>query len=323
MFDNNKKIIVVLALPVALLVGLLWSGFTDVAESEEVQRGGPWANVIVIAQAGNDQGAFPSGAQTSQYSRVGRLAVQLIQNGGIQEVPFDSSFHTNDEFRFNVTTNRDGWLYILHKSPGGNLKLLYPPTDPNTGQLIGNSHVEKNKNYLIPQSTEGSFIFDTDTGAETFFLVIKDRQEPPSLNDIMVSNEQGTFQQQNVAVSQAQQNQSLAANYGNQYPSQQQTMPGFQEQSQNQAPTTYGNQYPSQQQNAPVAPVRQQFQRLATGYLNYSIIPKGVNKLTSMRYRGVSFKPALQGTDPGTYFAPQPDSELQDAWFAFKLNHVD
>jgi len=352
MFNNNGKINFALALAVTLAARLLWTGFTEAAESEEMQMGGSSAHAIVTAQAGNDSGAFLSGSQTSQYSRVGRLAVQLVRNGVTKEVPFDWVFHTNDEFRFKITTNRDGWLYILHRSPGGNPQLLYPSTDPNTGQVIGNSRVEKNKNYLVPQPTEGSFVFETDTGAETFFLVIKDRPEPPALNDIMVSNDQYPLQQQNVPASQdpskyqapatapynqyppQQQNvpasqdpskyQAPATAPYNQYPPQQQNVPASQDPSKYQAPAAAPyDQYPSQQQNVPGPPVQQRLQEVAQDSLNYSIIPRGAKKMTALKYRGVSFKPASQGTDPGTYFAPRPDSELQDAWFAFKLNHVD
>ena len=298
MFKNNGKTNFTLALATTLVVSLLWTGFTVVAASGEMQMGGSPANAIVTAQAGNESGSFLSGSHTSQYSRVGRLAVQLIRNGATQEVPFNWVFHTNDEFRFKITTNRDGWLYILHRSPGGNPQLLYPSTDPNTGQVIGNSRVEKNKNYLVPQPKEGSFVFETDTGAETFFLVIKDSPEPPALNDIMISNDQ--------------------------YPPQQQNVPASQDLSKYQAPATAPyNQYPSQQQNVPGPQVGQRLQEIALDSLNYSIIPRGAKKMTALKYRGVSFKPASQGTDPGTYFAPRPDSELQDAWFAFKLNHVD
>jgi hypothetical protein len=70
-------------------------------------------------------------------------------------------------------------------------------------------------------------------------------------------------------------------------------------------------------------------QEVALDTFNYSVIPKAVKNLTGgknitgQRYKGVRLKPASQGTDPGMYFAPQPNSELQDAWFVFKLNHVD
>ncbi len=376
MNSQDRNFIATLVQVTALVVSLLLAGFAGVAESQDMQMSQPSANANA-AQAGNDSGlAYLSGLQASQYSRVGRLAVQLIRDGAMQQVPFDWVFHTNDEFRFMIASNRDGWLYILHKSPGGQLQLLYPPTDPNTGQASSNSRVTKNEYFLVPQPMEGSFVFETDTGAETFFLVIKDRPEPPALSDIIP--DQTSSQQQNVPGSQNQQQyqapaavpveqyQSQPQSAGapqyqqqyqqappaGQYPPQQQGAWGSQTQQQYQAQPAAADQFSLQPQNAPgtqyqqqyqaqaTAPgnqyppqtrheVRQQLQEVALDTLNYSVIPKavrklaGTKKLTGQRYRGVRFKPASQGNDPGTYFAPQPVSELQDAWFVFKLNHVD
>ena len=323
MLCTTGKITSALVLAVTL-VGLLWAGSKEAAESEEMQMRGSLANTSVIAQADKYLGAFLSESQMSQYSRVGRLAVQLIRNGGTQEVPFDWVFHTNDEFRFKIATSRDGWLYILHRSPGGQLQLLYPPI-ANAGQTSRNSRVEKNTSYLVPAPTEGSFVFEKDTGAETFFLVIKDRPEPPALSDIMVSDERDLSQRQNAPGPQEQPQYRVpeAAPYP-QYPSQQQGAPGPQEQSQYRVPEEKSHsQYPSQQQSVSEPQVRQQLQARVFDAVNYSIIPRGTKKMTALTYRGVSFKPASKNTDPGTYFAPQPDSELQDAWFVFRLNHVD
>jgi hypothetical protein len=343
MFHRLGKINVAVTIAVTILIILLTTGCPEAAGSEEMQMGGPSANTIVTAQASNDPGiAYLSGLQASQYSRVGRLAVQLIRGGEMKQVPFDWAFHTNDEFRFMIATNRDGWLYILHRSPGGQLKLLYPPTDPNTGQVTGNSRVVKNEYYLVPQPTEGSFVFETDTGAETFFLVIKDRPEPPALNDIIASGSQPPPQPQSAGGPQYQQQYQAPAPVS-QYPPQPQSAGEPQYQQQYQAPASV-SQYPPQPQGAggpqyqqqyqapvPVSQnppeqqrpsVRKRLEEIALDYVNYSVIPKSVKKLTGQRYRGVRFKPANQG-DAGTYFAPQPNSELQDAWFVFKLNHVD
>ncbi len=352
---HHRNFIGTLTLAFTLVISMLLAGSPEVAESQEMQNGGSSANANAAAQAGNDPGiAYLSKLQAPQYSRVGRLAVQLMRDGAMQQVPFGWAFHTNDEFRFMIASNRDGWLYILHRSPGGQLQLLYPPTDPNTGQVSNSSRVAKNEYSLVPQPTEGSFVFETDTGEETFFLVIKDRPEPPALSDIIPDN-QSPPQQQNVPGPQYQQQnqaqaavpadqyqpqpqnapgpqyqqqyQAQAAVPGDPYPPQPQNVPGPQYQQQYQAPATVpGNQYPPQ----PSRPqLRQQLQEIALDTTNYSVIPKavkrlaGAKKLIGQRYRGVRFKPASQGNDPGTYFAPQPDSELQDAWFVFKLNHVD
>ncbi len=353
MNSQSRKFIGTLALVAAVVISLLPDGFAGIAESQEMQMGGPSAGAHVTAQAGSDPGlAYLSGLQASQYSRVGRLAVQLIRGGAMQQVPFDWVFHTNDEFRLMIASNRDGWLYILHKSPGGQLQLLYPPTNPNTGQVSGNSQVMKNEYFLVPQPTEGSFVFETDTGEETFFLVIKDRPEPPSLSDIIVSDNQLSSQSQGAWGSQPQQqppsqsqgawgsqpqqqppSQSQGA-WGSQPqqqpPSQSQGAWGSQSQQQYQTPAAVpAEQYPPQREYAPRHQLRQQLQEVALDTFNYSVIPKavkkieGVKKIMGQRYRGVRLKPASQGTDPGTYFAPQPNSEVQDAWFVFKLKHVD
>ena len=298
MLGKTEKFVVALTLTVTLAGVQALAGFPANGAAEESQAGGSRHEAVATAPGGSNAGSFPPELEISQYARVGRLAVELIRGGATQEVPFDWVFHTNDEFRFKIATNRDGWLYILHRSPGGQLQLLYPPIDRKTGKAAGNSPVEKNKHYFVPAPTEGSFVFEKDTGAETFFLVIKDRPEPPALTDIMVSSVQPTSQKQGASGRQEQ--------------------PQAQESEAAPAGKTY-----SPRQDAATSPLRQQLKQKALDALNYSIIPRGAKKVASLSYRGVSFKPAATDADPGTYFAPEPDSELQDAWFVFKLNHVE
>jgi len=105
---------------------------------------------------------------------VGRLGVVLVRAGRYEQVGLRHRFRTGDQFRFDVTSNRDGWLYILHTDPGGTSSQLWPPPDGPAQEIrAGNS-------YLIPASPN-VFVFSEDTGDESFFVAIRPDPAPPDL----------------------------------------------------------------------------------------------------------------------------------------------
>ena len=114
-----------------------------------------------------------SSPDDKQGARVARLAVRLITPDGERKVRLDYPFKSQNKFRFEVSSNRDGWLYVLHKSPKGEPQLLWP-------KETADNHIKANRSYLIP-SIPAKFVFDREVGEELFYVVIKSQQQAPDL----------------------------------------------------------------------------------------------------------------------------------------------
>jgi len=104
---------------------------------------------------------------------VGRLAILLKTDDGTRRVRPDYSFRSGDRFRFEITANEDGWLYVMHAAPGGGWQQLWP-TKLDVNKL------RAEQGYEIPPAP-GIFVFDKDTGNEFFYVVIRSDPKPPNL----------------------------------------------------------------------------------------------------------------------------------------------
>src|SRR5215469_11223305 len=96
---------------------------------------------------------------------VGRLAILVKTDEGMKRMRHDYSFHSGDRFRFDITSDRDGWLYVMHAGPGGSLQQLWP-TKPSGEKMSAK------QSYEVPRSP-GIFVFDKDTGDEFFYVLIR------------------------------------------------------------------------------------------------------------------------------------------------------
>ena len=98
-----------------------------------------------------------------------KIAVLIIDNNGniIEERPIGSNFYTKEKFRLRLQSTFPGFLEILHTSPSGMTKRLFP--HPEIGQFMVNSGAE----VIIPLG--GSvYEFFGDTGIERLTLNISD-----------------------------------------------------------------------------------------------------------------------------------------------------
>ncbi len=119
-------------------------------------------------------------AQSEWDGIVGRIGIFLIGNGRLEQVRLDHEFREGDRFRFEVTSNQDGWLYILHSSPGGEMKQLWPRPGSEGAQQVSNM-VRAKQTSLVPPSP-GVFRFDIETGEELFYVAIRSEKTPPAFS---------------------------------------------------------------------------------------------------------------------------------------------
>jgi len=113
---------------------------------------------------------------------VGRLSVLLLDSEeDSRQVSLRHRFHTGDAFRFVISSNRDGWLYVLHRSPQGEPQLLWPLRDEE--QALDLNEVQNGQRLMVPP-LPGKFIFDDEVGNEYFYVVIRSERRPPQLSAI-------------------------------------------------------------------------------------------------------------------------------------------
>jgi hypothetical protein len=113
-------------------------------------------------------------SEPAQLHRViGRLAIVLKTDEGSKLVRPDYSFRSGDHFRFEITANQDGWLYVMHAVPTRDWQQLWPSkSDINK--------IRAQQSYEIPPRP-GIFIFDKDVGNEFFYVVVRPDATPPAL----------------------------------------------------------------------------------------------------------------------------------------------
>lgn len=135
-----------------------------------------------IKTADNLRGVYYTPAPEEPVSSVGRLAVMLKgQEGGHRQVNLHHRFHTGESFQFIVSSNHDGWLYILHRSPGGEPQLLWPRIKSDAAEShLDFNQVQAGEETVVPASP-GKFRFDDEVGNEYFYIVIRTQRQPPEL----------------------------------------------------------------------------------------------------------------------------------------------
>lgn len=123
---------------------------------------------------------------------VGRVAARLLVNGASELVNVGRTFHAGERFQFEITSSLDGWVSVVHRSPGKKVQLLWPRLQPGAMSSPA-QRIEAGVMYLVPPHP-GTFQLDQEVGKETFFIVISTNPESIRLD---------AFRDQQAAQSQA------------------------------------------------------------------------------------------------------------------------
>ena len=131
----------------------------------------------------NLRGVFYTSPENGPVTPVGRLAVLLLgPEDDHQQVDLQHRFHTGESFQFIISSNHDGWLYILHRSPAGEPQLLWPRVESGAAaRHLDYNQVEAGLDSIVPASP-GKFTFDDEIGNEYFYVVIRPERRPPELS---------------------------------------------------------------------------------------------------------------------------------------------
>ncbi len=141
------------------------------------------------------QQAFEVPADARPRQVVGRIALQLVlrdedsRQRSTRWVAPDYIFHTGDDFRFEVETSRDGWLFLLHRSPGGEVQLLWPAAEEIAAGSAANRLLASQRILVPPNET---FYFHSVKGDELFYLALVATAEAPALAEVSYQDQLGT-----------------------------------------------------------------------------------------------------------------------------------
>lgn len=124
---------------------------------------------------------YATGSTGRAKERVARLAIELTEGSGAKTVRTDHLFRTGDRFRFKVNSNQGGWLYIMHRTAGGEPQLLWPRvTGGKQERYLDQNRIEANQTYTVP-AAPGLFVFDEEVGDEIFYALIAAERSVPQL----------------------------------------------------------------------------------------------------------------------------------------------
>jgi hypothetical protein len=101
-------------------------------------------------------------------------------NGSFAEIDPDTTFHSGDRIRLQVTANTSGYLYVVMRGSSGNWSLLFPTPEV----AAGSNSVQRGESRQIPSGDRGQFFFDEQAGVEKLFLVLS--REPESDLDKLI-----------------------------------------------------------------------------------------------------------------------------------------
>jgi len=93
------------------------------------------------------------------------------QEGSFEEVPLDTEFHSGDSVRFNVSSDREGYLYVIQQGSSG----AWTPLYPRAGSSESNNLLP-GKNYQVP-SDPHIWTFRGNPGQEKLFVLLTLRPE--------------------------------------------------------------------------------------------------------------------------------------------------
>lgn len=167
--------VMTVSLIAAAVGGLIAPGvFIDRAEAQK--QGAPlWYSVVTVnrVKKPDRKPAHP----TPKIQKAALLTLQWhimkrVDDDTQQEADSTKEFQTGDKLKLAITTNQDGYLYIINQPQGKDGVMLFPDLRINKGQ----NHVLKDKEYSLP-----SYCQDFDDPKDCWFKMI-----PPAGTETMI-----------------------------------------------------------------------------------------------------------------------------------------
>lgn len=147
-----------------------------VSRVEAQKQGAPlWYSVVTVKRVKK-----PNRVRTGKVASTQKAALLTLQWHLIRRVDDDTQeeadpskeFQTGDRLRLAITTNQNGYLYIVNQRPNKDSVLLFPDLRINKGQ----NYVQKDKEYMVP-----SYCPDYNDPRDCWF-----KMAPPAGTDTMI-----------------------------------------------------------------------------------------------------------------------------------------
>lgn len=178
------SIALVIALVMCFDVGLVQAGaprgakalfYTEHGSSQMSTEGAPAVAAPPSLPGPSMPAAAPQPDKGSGFMGVQYWLELSRPDGSKQRVTADRVFRSGDRIKLFVTTNREGYLYLLNIGSSGRSRLIFPHSRMQAGQ----NFVQANMPYEVPQG--GAFQFDANPGEETVLLMLS----PQPMNDLL------------------------------------------------------------------------------------------------------------------------------------------
>lgn len=99
-----------------------------------------------------------------------------------REVDPDTTFHSGDRIRVQVSANTSGYLYVVTQGSSGQWSLLFPSPEVSGGSNL----IQKGETRVVPSASQGQWYFNDQAGTEKLFVVLT-RQPEPDLDKLIYS----------------------------------------------------------------------------------------------------------------------------------------
>ena len=97
------------------------------------------------------------------------LSIRLEQKKGdtVQAVPQNNVFRNGEILRFRLTSQINGYLYVVDRGTTGNSAVLFPAVG-----AAGGNRIEIGHSYLVPADGDGWFEVGGPTGFDTLYFLV-------------------------------------------------------------------------------------------------------------------------------------------------------
>ena len=164
---------------IAAVVAGVFAPSILISRVEAQKQGAPlWYSVVKVNRVKKPDRVRTSKAPPAvQKAALLTLQWHLLERGdGNRQIEADSGrqFQTGDQLKIAITTNQDGYLYIVSQPQDKDAVLLFPDLRINKGA----NHVLKDKEYVVPSYCPGYddpndcwFKMDPPAGTEKLIVV--------------------------------------------------------------------------------------------------------------------------------------------------------
>jgi Domain of unknown function (DUF4384) len=97
------------------------------------------------------------------------LSIRLEQKKAniVQAVPQNTVFRNRDILRFRLTSQINGYLYVVNEGTSGSTEVLFPASGPT-----GSNRIDVGRGYLVPSEGEGWFEVNGPAGFDVLYFLV-------------------------------------------------------------------------------------------------------------------------------------------------------